>query len=359
MTARVRKPYDPNLKDVDIALTPTLIRALGAPGAVVAKQIKHWGQYHGGWFEASSADLADFTGMSPDTCRREVKKLVEGGYVEKQNTCNTHGVQKCKYRPTDQYYQLEAARKAVGGSAGPGPGDNAEPTYVSDETKNPPTPPCRGDQGQGSLLGDKPTAEPKPKRTRRAKADPTEYDPAFEQAWEIYPRGGRDARGESYGKRGDKAAAERAFLALVGRGVSSEEITRRVANFAAARTLAEERFGGPAPVTGAQRFFNEKHKLWNAPVVDASDERVENWEWACHQHRPDATPEAVDPFDLAWVAFDTNRGKDHVERAKAALADRPDIWAALQRVWPQMNNQFTNRKQFAAAYQATTRGSAA
>jgi len=91
--------YQPDLKHVTIAVTPTLVHTYGAPGALVVTQIHYWAEFHNtDWFEASYEDLANLTGLTPPACRNQVQKLVDAGALEKDIDIGAHGYKKCRYR---------------------------------------------------------------------------------------------------------------------------------------------------------------------------------------------------------------------------------------------------------------------
>lgn len=264
----VEKKYVPHLKAIDIALTPRLIAEFGASGAVVLKQIQYWGEYYGGWFEASSWDLADYTGLGPDACRREVKKLVERGAVEKEIRVTGQGMQKCRYRLSPVGRRLAIPPGRPGDSAGPGPGDSARPTFSGDERKIIPPSPLEGGEVEPELSAPEQPGLFGPgaggavtvgERKARAGGAVDDRIRGAYASWAgiRYPKG----------DRGNRVKGERALAKAFREGATMAEIDRQTANYAAARVAFHDAWAHvgnywPA-LMNASTFLNGKRELFD------------------------------------------------------------------------------------------------
>lgn len=344
---RERKTYEADLRSVDIVTTPRLIAFLGgANPATVLKQIHYWAEYHKtGWFEASSWDLADLTGLSPDQVRREVKKLVDAGHVEKENRSTNRGEQKCRYRVVLDLAEVSnRSVSAHGGSAGPRhgdiagrkPGDSAGPSTKKIRTEEIDLSPLAG--GHDGQLFDAGT--PEPVKT---------FDEDFEAWWTLYLA----ERHDTSVPVGSKADTKKKFAARAAEK-GTPALFAYLANYSAARTVAAERFSGPAPLMHAVRFLNNAWEDWQEPVDSADDHRVANWKFACEKavagtaEAPVASMPAPDPikaaFAIAEETFYASRNEHRPGPAwLAALADHPQIADVVRRCWEEFGRNREGR----------------
>jgi hypothetical protein len=321
---RARRAYKDDLLEVDIVVTPQLIKLLGGDGdaAIVIQQIHHWAQYNGtnGWFEASSWDLANLTGFSPDKCRRLVAKLLDAGHVEKQNHRTSRGEQKARYRATINPRAMVSANHAPGDSAGRGHGDSAGPTSSSDKEVT--LIRASGDAPALFALPGTDGAAPVTKPKKRRKPVRREYSVEFEAFWQGYPEKANKADAYDYWLELDPAAV----LAARDNYVAS------LAAFAAQYPASEV-----TPLYG-KNFLDGKWENWSGGVWFNP-----HWPKGGQVASPSMTAEGS--FQIATEVL--NRlGKIHLDAtdqwnaALAELADRPAIQEATKRVgWDAMTGK--------------------
>lgn len=266
--------YVPNYPDgVIVVVIPSEARRYGFAEAGLLNQVRYWIGFHRAeHLDASSEDLADLTGLSPDSVRRCMRNLIEAGAIGKERRTGPHGDQKARYRvlvkagaaPVTE--RLADPPTRAGGSANPGGGGSANPSLHSEEqSENPPLPPPEGgaDDGGGGRLFEDPPAAPDRKakraRTRRGKVAPI-VEARYDLWVEGYPRGSQ---------RGSRQDGLAAFAKALEGGDSTGDLEEQLANFVAARVAyheAWEHLGDYWPaLMRVATFVNSKRTLWERP----------------------------------------------------------------------------------------------
>jgi DNA-binding transcriptional ArsR family regulator len=262
-----RRKYEPDYPDgVVVIVIPSEARRFGFTEAGLLNQIRYWCGYHRTeWLEASSEDLADLTGLSPDAVRRNMRALIDAGAIEKERQIGSHGDRKCRYRALVKAGEIptigaggESANPG-GESANPGGGESADPSLHSEkQSENPPlTPPTGGDAtaGGGRLFDDPPAAPDRRARKtagKRGKVPPIQA--ARFEVWVTgYPKGSQ---------RGDLQAGLRAFAKALDGGASTGELETELANYVAARNDYRAHWGAPPPLMRVATFLNGPSRIW-------------------------------------------------------------------------------------------------
>lgn len=268
------REYVPNYPDgVVVIVIPSEAHRYGFTEAGLLNQIRYWCGFRGTeWLEASSRDLADLTGLSPDAVRRNMRTLIEAGAVEKERQIGSHGDRKCRYRALVKAGEIPTtgagggSANPVGDSANPGGGDSANPSLHSEEqSENPPlTPPTGGATTAASgRLFEEPKAEPdrKAKKAATKRGKVPEIVAARYDLWVArYPPGPQ---------RGDRQAGLRAFAKALDGGESTGDLETQLEHYVAARRAyhaAWQHVGDYWPaIMRVATFLNGKRSLWERP----------------------------------------------------------------------------------------------
>ncbi len=253
--------YRPRFREgVVVVVIPTEADRYGFRAAGVLNQIRFWCGFHKTeWFEASSEDLADLTGIPPRAIRTEVGKLIDVGAIERRRNVGSHGEQKPSYRvlvsPNEKPTVSAGADSVtpVDGSVTPGGADSVTPTYVRDkEISSPHGPPKGGDLPPRLFAAGDPDGGCDGRASKKRRAEvPDVAKAGLVPLLDLYPKGKR---------RGNVQAAERAFWKACQTGATSAEIEQQIGVYNRARGLYAEHWGVQAPLMNLSTFINSRER---------------------------------------------------------------------------------------------------
>jgi hypothetical protein len=237
-----RAKYEPNYPDgVVVIVIPSEARRYGFAEAGLLNQVRFWSGHHRTpYLDASSEDLADLTGLSPDSVRRCMRNLIEAGAIGKERQIGAHGDRKCRYRVLVKAGEIPLVERVAdpptrgGDSANPGGGGSANPSMHSEEQSGntSPAPP----QAEGGLQpelfapGAGGAATVGERQARAGKAGTKLVEGAYRAWLERWPKG----------NRGSVPAGLRAFAKAVKAGATMEDLDRQAVNYQAARVAYHE-----------------------------------------------------------------------------------------------------------------------
>lgn len=261
--------YEPNYRDgVSIVVKPSAVAAFGFPGAGLLAQLRWWAAINQvDYFEASSNDLADLTGLKPHQVRTQVANLIKAGAIVRERQVGAHGETKPRFRVTvDEYGNPtnsageESHTPRGEESRTPRGEESLTPTYSREQKldKDPPSPPGGEEEEDPPQLFDEAATKPERRNAKKAAESNPLIDAQFERWWKLNEFAG------------SKAKAKAKFSRLITREHESVAVLDAQAdNYRAALALFESLHGDRPPTLHGTTFLNTQRHDFDAPLTDA------------------------------------------------------------------------------------------